>query len=132
MGGRDANNIANCLQVKYDDLDGNAKNVVYRLRVVNDVGRISAHFSADATCDTSIDDNAWVDISDPILSHISALEFVLDNYLINIAQNMNTGNTIQVGVEKISINISATLRSNAAVNRSITNEVQIRNQYLSV
>ena len=132
MGDRDANNIANCLRVQYDDLDGNAKNVVYRLRVVSDVGRVSANFSAGATCATSITDSAWVDISDPILSHISALEFVLDNHLINIAKNTNTGNTIQVGVEKISIIISATLRGNATVNRSITNEVQIRNQYLTV
>lgn len=132
MGERDDNNTAQCLQVQYDDLGGNAKNVVYRLRVVSDVGRISAHFSASATCDTSIADNAWVDISDPILSHISELEFVLDNHLIKIAKNANTGNTIQLGVEKISINISATLRTNETVNRSITNEVQIRNQYLNV
>ena len=132
IGDRDVNNIANCLQVQYDDLDGNAKNVVYRLRVISSVGRISAHFDADATCDTSIADNAWVDISDPVLSHISALEFVLDDHLVNIAENASTGNTIQVGVEKINIIISATLRSNAAVNRSITNEVQIRNQYLRV
>ena len=132
MGERDDSNTAQCLQVQYDDLDGNAKNVVYRLRVVSDGGRISAHFSPSATCDTSIADNAWVDISDPILSHISALEFVLDNHLINIAKNANTGNTIQLGVEKISINISATLRNKETVNRSITNEVQIRNKYLNV
>lgn len=132
MGDRDVNNIANCLQVQYDDMEGNAKNVVYRLRVISSVGRISAHFDANATCDTSIADNAWVDISDPVLSHITALEFVLDDHLINIAKNVNTGNTIQVGIEKINIIISATLRSNTAVNRSITNEVQIRNQYLRV
>ena len=132
MGDLDVNNIANCLQVQYDDLEGNAKNVVYRLRVISNVGRISAHFDANATCDTSITDNDWVDISDPVLSHITALEFVLDDHLINIAKNVNTGNTIQVGIEKINIIISATLRSNTAVNRSITNEVQIRNQYLRV
>jgi prepilin-type N-terminal cleavage/methylation domain-containing protein len=132
MGALDDNNIANCLRVQYDDLDGGAKNVVYRLRVVTEVGRISAHFDDTATCDTAITDNGWVDISDPILSHISELEFVLDNHLTDIAENTDNGNTIQVGVEQISIIISANLRSNEAVNRSIVNEVQIRNQYLKV
>ena len=31
MGDLDANDNASCLQVRYDDLDGNAKNAVYRL-----------------------------------------------------------------------------------------------------
>jgi prepilin peptidase dependent protein B len=132
MGDLDTNGTANCLQVRYDDLDGNAKNAVYRLRIVNAIGRISAHFGADATCDTLIADTGWVDISDPILTHISGLEFVLDNHLTDIAENMSNGNTIQVGVEQISIIINATLRSNETVTRSITNEVQIRNQYLTV
>ena len=132
MGDIDANNVATCLQVQYDDIDGNAKNVVYRLRVVSSVGRISAHFGAAVTCDTSISDTAWVDISDPILTDISGLEFVLDNSLTDIAENVSTGNTIQIGIEQISITINATLKANETVNRSITNEVQIRNQYLRV
>jgi prepilin peptidase dependent protein B len=132
MGILDANNTANCLQVQYDSLDGDAKNVVYRLRVVSDVGRVSAHFNANATCDTSTDDIAWVDVTDPLLTHISALEFVLNNQTTDIAENMNNGNVIQVGLEQINIVISATLRTNEAVNRSIINEIQIRNQYLTV
>lgn len=132
MGDLDNNSTANCLRVQYDDLDGSAKNVVYRLRVVSEVGRISANFDDTATCDTALTDIDWVDISDPILSHISGLDFVLDNHLTDIAENMNSGNTIQVGVEQISIIIRANLRSNETVNRSIVNEVQIRNQYLNV
>ncbi len=132
MGALDANNTASCLQVRYDDLDGNAKNAVYRLRVISAVGRVSAHFGANATCDTAVSDAGWVDISDPILTHVSGLEFVLDNHLTDIAENLSTGNIIQVGVEQISINISAVLRTNPTTTRSITNEVQLRNQYLRV
>ena len=132
MGSLDENNVANCLRVQYDDLDGIAKNVVYRLRVVSSVGRISAHFGAIASCNTPVTDAAWVDISDPILTHIMGLEFVLDNHLTDIAENLNSGNTIQVGVEQISITINARLRTKTAVTRSITNEVQVRNQYLRV
>jgi prepilin-type N-terminal cleavage/methylation domain-containing protein len=134
MGTLDANGIANCLQVRYDDLDGIAKNAVYRLRVVSTIGRVSAHFGATASCDTPTTDTGWVDISDPILTHITGLEFILDDSRTDIAENMSTGNTIQVGVEQISISISAALRSsaNASVNRTISNAVQIRNQYLSV
>ena len=132
MGNLDANNVANCLQILYDDLDGNAKNVVYRLRVISAVGRISIHFGADASCDTPVADAAWVDISDPILTHVMGLEFALDNHLTNIAENLSSGNTIQVGVEQISITIIARLRVNTDVTRSITNEVQLRNHYLRV
>ena len=132
MGALDENDVANCLRVEYEDLDGNAKNAVYRLRVISSIGRVSAHFGADADCDTSTTDTDWVDISDPILTHISALEFVRDNQLTDIAENLSNGNTIQVGLEQVRIIISATLRSNDTVNRSIINEVQIRNQYLRV
>ena len=132
MGTIDENNVASCLQVRYEDIDGNAKNVVYRLRVISAVGRISANFGADATCNTAVADVAWVDISDPIQTHVLALEFVLDDHLTDIAENLSTGNIIQVGVEQISITINARLRSNTSVNRSITNEVQLRNQYLRV
>lgn len=132
MGTLDANNVANCLQIRYDDLDGNTKNVVYRLRVISTVGRISANFGADATCNTALADDAWVDISDPIQTHVLALEFVMDDHLTDIAENLSTGNTIQVGVEQISITINARLRSNISVSRSITNEVKLRNQYLRV
>jgi prepilin-type N-terminal cleavage/methylation domain-containing protein len=132
MGTLDANGVASCLQIRYDDLAGNAKNVVYRLRVMSAVGRISANFGADATCNTPVSDAAWMDISDPIQTHVLALEFVLDDHLTDIAENLSTGNTIQVGVEQISITINARLRSNVSVNRSITNEVQLRNQYLRV
>lgn len=132
MGDLDANDNASCLQVRYDDLVGNAKNVVYRLRVISAVGRVSAHFAADATCDTTVTDAGWVDISDPIITHVLGLEFVLNDQLTDIAENLNTGNTIQVGVEQISITINARLRTNTAVTRSITNEVQLRNQYLRV
>ena len=132
MGSLDADNIANCLQVQYDDLNGNAINVVYRLRVISSVGRVSAHFDANATCDTSLVDDNWVDVSDPLLTHVSALEFVLSEQLTDIAENLTSGNVIQVGVEGISIVISANLRANDTVSRSIINAVQVRNQYLTV
>jgi prepilin-type N-terminal cleavage/methylation domain-containing protein len=132
MGPSDANNVATCLQVRYDDLDGSPNNVVYRLRVISSVGRVSAHFGAGATCNTSVTDAAWVDISDPILTHILSLEFVHDNHLTDIAENLDSGNTIQVGVEQISITINARLRINTTVTRTISNEVQVRNQYLRI
>jgi len=132
IGDLDANGIANCLQVQYDDLDGNSRNVVYRLRVISSIGRVSANFDNAATCDTLTTDSEWVDISDPLLSDISGLQFVLTDQLTDIAENLNNGNTIQVGVEQINISISATLRGNEDVTRSIINEVQIRNQYLRV
>ena len=132
MGTLDANNVANCLQVRYDDLDGTPKNVVYRLRVVSAVGRVSAHFDADATCTTAVTDAGWVDLTDPIQTHVIALDLILNDHLTDIAENLNTGNTIQVGVEQIRITINARLRSNTSVNRTITDEVQLRNQYLRV
>jgi Tfp pilus assembly protein PilW len=132
MGAVDANDVANCLQIQYEDLDGVAQNAVYRLRTVSEIGRVSAHFDADASCDTAVDDNGWVDISDPLLSDISAVEFVLQDQLTDIAENLSNGHMIQVGLEQISILIGATLRSNTAVTRSIRNEVQIRNNYLKV
>lgn len=132
MGALDANGAANCLQVSYDDLDGSAKNVVYRLRVVSEVGRIAANFGATATCDTSIADTGWVDITDPLVVSVTSLDFVHNNQLTDIAENLSDGNTIQVGLEQISVTIDASLRGNNNVSRSITNEVQIRNQYLTV
>ena len=132
MGAPDVNGIANCLRVQYDDLEGDQQQVVYRLRVVNLVGRVSAHYEADASCDTALDDDDWVDISDPLLTHVSALEFGLSSHLTDISENTSNGNMIRVGVEQISITISATLRNDATVVRSISNEVQIRNQYLTV
>lgn len=132
IGGLDANNTANCLQVQYENLEGEARNAVYRLRVISDVGRVSAHFAANATCATAVSDIAWVDITNPLLSNISTLGFVLNSQLTNVAKNTINGNVIQVGLEQISIVISASLRTNDTVNRSIINEVQIRNQYLTV
>ncbi len=132
MGSLDDNNTADCLQVGYEDSNGDTKNVVYRLRVISDVGRVSAHFDSGATCNTSTDNIGWVDVSDPLLAHISALEFVLSRQLTDIVTNVSTGNVIKVGLDQINIVISATLRTNEAVNRSITNRVQLRNQNLSV
>ena len=136
MGQLDADGVAGCLQIQYDDISEKDKlifaNVVYRLRVVSSVGRVSAHFDADADCDTSINDAGWVDISDPLMTHITALRFILDDSLTDIAENLSNGNTIQVGLEQVSITIIATLRSNQAISRSITNEVQMRNHYLRI
>jgi prepilin-type N-terminal cleavage/methylation domain-containing protein len=132
MGTLDANGNANCLQVSYDDLDGNARNVVYRLRVVDAVGRIAANFAASATCDTSIGDTGWKDITDPLLVTITGLEFTRNDQLTDVAENLSNGHTIQVGLEEIRITINASLRGNNNVSRSIVNEVQIRNQYLTV
>jgi Tfp pilus assembly protein PilW len=132
MGDLDANDVASCLRIQYEDLDGVARNAVYRLRVVSEIGRVSAHFGADASCDTAADDSGWVDISDPLLSDISTVEFVHQDHLTDIAENLSNGHMIQVGLEQISILVGATLRSNTAVTRSIRNEVQIRNNYLKV
>ena len=138
-----------CLQVQYDELDGSARNTVYRARsyaisngVVSsevsavfdssEVGAISAHFSDTTTCASSLTDSGWINISDPLLTDVAGLGFILNDQLTDIAENMSNGNTIQVGVEEVNITISASLRSNNAVTRSITNEVQIRNQYLRV
>ena len=132
LGDLDIYENADCLQVQYDGLDGVATNVVYRLRVISDIGRVSAHFDNSTTCDTATDADGWIDISDPLLTDISALSFFLDDQLTDIAENMSTGNMIQVGVEQVSITISATLRGNNGITRSITNAVQIRNQFLRV
>lgn len=132
MGDVDVNNIAECLQVRYEDLDGNDKNAIYRLRVLNSIGRVSAHFGVDASCDTAVNDAGWVNVSDPVLTNVTALEFVLQNQLTDVAENLSAGTTIQVGLEQVSIVITANLRSDPNVNRSIVTEVQLRNQYLTV
>lgn len=132
LGDLDESNTAECLQVRYEDLQGSSRNVVYRLRVVSSVGRVSAHFGANADCDTSLSDNGWVNISDPILTSVTGLEFVLEDDLTDIAENLSTGNTIQVGLEQVSIVISAFLRSDPGINRSIITGVQLRNQFLTV
>lgn len=132
MGTMDENNISSCLRVQYDNLDGDAMNVVYRLRTVNDIGRVSAHFGATASCATDVTDNAWVDVTDPLLTHVSDLEFRLNDQLTDIAENLSNGHVIQVGLQQISIAISAILRTNNTINRTIINEVQIRNQFLTV
>lgn len=132
LGVLDANSVADCLRVQYEDLDGDAKNAVYRLRVISSVGRVSAHFGANATCDTALDDIGWLNVSDPIVTNVTGLEFVLEDDRTDIAENLSTGTTIQVGLEQVSIVISAHLRSDPNVNRSIVSGVQLRNQYLNV
>lgn len=136
MGALDNDGIADCLRVTYDDISegksDEVANVVYRLRTISGVGRVSIHYGENSSCDTSITDAAWVDMSDPLLIDINALQFVLDTSLTDIAENLNNGHMIQVGVEQVTITIDAVLRGNATINRSITNAVQIRNQYLRV
>lgn len=132
MGPLDEQDSANCLQVEYEDLDGTAVNSVYRLRVVQTVGRIAANFDADATCATSILADGWVDITDPLLTDVDSLVFVRSEQLTDIAENQDTGNVIQVGVQQISILINASMRENAAIQRVIVNEVQLRNETLTV
>lgn len=132
MGALDADDTANCLQLQYEDLDGDLVNAVYRLRVISAVGRVSVHFGATSDCDTSMTAAGWADISDPLLTSITGLQFVLTDQRTDVAENSDTGNVIQVGVEQISIVISAQLRGNAAVNRTIVNEVQLRNLFLTV
>jgi prepilin-type N-terminal cleavage/methylation domain-containing protein len=132
IGDLDANNASDCLQVRYEDLEGDDKNAVYRQRVISGVGRVSAHFGANADCDTALDDVGWSDVSDPILTNITSLEFVLLDQLTDVAENLNSGNTIQVGLEQVSIQITAVLRADPNINRSILTEVQLRNQYLTV
>jgi type II secretion system protein J len=132
MGSMDDDNISNCLRVQYDNLAGDAMNVVYRMRTVNDIGRVSAHFGAMASCATDVTDDGWVDVTDPLLTHISGLEFRLNDQMTDIAENLSNGHVIQVGLQQISIAISAILRTDNTINRTIINEVQIRNQFLTV
>jgi len=139
MGDPDVSGASDCVQVTYDDMSegmsGRTANVVYRLRNISGVGRISALYGDNATaisCATLITDVGWVDMSDPLLVNITALQFVLKDSLTDIAENQSNGHMIQVGTEQVSITISAMLRTNASVNRSIVNEVQIRNEILRV
>lgn len=126
------NGQADCLRVRYEDLDGNSRNVVYRRRVVGNVGRVSAHFAASATCATALTDAAWVDVSDPLVTQVSTLQFVLNSKLTDIAKNAGTGNVIQVGLDHISIVIGANLAANTSVSRTLVNEVQVRNLNLKI
>ncbi|MGA9572896.1 MAG: prepilin-type N-terminal cleavage/methylation domain-containing protein [Lysobacterales bacterium] len=136
VGDVDANGTADCLLVNYDDISeersDQVANVVYRLRTIAGVGRISVHYGENSSCDTSITDAGWTDMSDPLLMNITALQFVHNDSLTDIAENLSNGHMIQVGVEQVSITISAALIANATISRSITDEVQIRNQYLRV
>jgi prepilin-type N-terminal cleavage/methylation domain-containing protein len=132
LGELDANGVAGCLQVSYKNLTGGSVNAVYRLRTISGVGRVAAHFGATASCTTEIMDSGWADITDPFLADVSALEFQRSASQTDIAENPDTGNVIQVGIEAISIRISASLHSDDTVNRTITNRMQLRNQYLTI
>jgi hypothetical protein len=77
-------------------------------------------------------DSGWADITDPFLADVSTLEFQRNASQTDIAENPDTGNVIQVGIEAISIRISASLHSDDTVNRTITNRMQLRNQYLTI
>lgn len=137
--GVEVNGAADCLQVTYDDmsesLSGKTANVVYRLRTISGVRRISVLYGDNATdisCDTLVTDVGWVDMSDPLLVNITALQFVHNENLTDIAENRSNGHMTQVGIEQVQITISAMLSGNATISRTITNEVQIRNQILKV
>lgn len=132
LGPIDANGGADCVQLTYEDLGGTDVSAVYRRRVIADVGRVAANFQAGANCDTPLDDAGWVDVTDPLLTDVQALEFRHFDSLTDIAENSGTGNVIQVGVESIYISISAELASNDSIARTITNRVQLRNQFLKV
>ncbi|HSM68324.1 MAG TPA: hypothetical protein VK830_01320, partial [Xanthomonadales bacterium] len=99
---------------------------------VSGVGRVAAHFGATASCATGIMDIGWADITDPFLANVSALEFQRSASQTDIAENRDTGNVIQIGIEAISIRISASLHSDDTVDRTITNRMQLRNQFLTV
>lgn len=132
LGPIDANGDAECVQLAYEDLGGKSVSAVYRRRVIAEVGRVAANFEAGASCATSLDAAGWVDITDPLLTHIQSLEFRHYDSLTDISENSSTGNVIQVGVESIYISIAAELTSNNSIVRTITNRVQLRNQYLKV
>jgi type II secretory pathway component PulJ len=139
LGDLDESGVAGCVHVTYDDISrgqsGKRANVVYRLRTLSSVGRLSALLGDEDdnfSCETSITHEGWVDLTDALLVDISALQFVRNENLTDIAENLNNGHMIQVGIEQINITITATLRSNETISRSITNRVQIRNQYLRV
>jgi len=132
LGTIDANGTTDCVQLAYEDLGGTNVSAVYRRRVVAEIGRVAANFQAGASCDTSLDDAGWVDVTDPLLTHVQSLEFRHFDSLTDIAENSGTGNVIQVGIESIFISISAELTVNNSIARTITNRVQLRNQLLKV
>jgi prepilin-type N-terminal cleavage/methylation domain-containing protein len=139
MGDPDESGATDCLQVIYDDISegksDETANVVYRLRTISGVGRVSVLYGDNATvisCDTLVTDAGWVDMSDPLLVNIASLQFIHFDSQTDIAENLSNGHVIEVGVERVSITIDATLRDNATISRSIINEVQIRNQTLRV
>lgn len=132
LGPVNASNVATCLQVSYDNLTGTPIHAVYRWRMLSGVGRVAANFKTSATCATELSDSGWLDITDPLLVNVQSLEFTLHTSLADIVENSNTGNVIQVGIEAVGIVLSASLKENDTVSRTISNGVQLRNQFLTV
>lgn len=133
LDGTDDEYIAECVLVTYDDINtGDEVSVVYRLRTIGGIGRVSVNYDAGASCVTAVTDNGWVDMSDPLLINVTELQFIHNEDLTDIAENLDNGNMIQIGLEQVGITITATLTGRTTVVRSISNQVQIRNQLIRI
>ena len=132
LGPLDEYDNATCLEVNYENLQGDPVNAVYRMRTVDDIGRVAANFDADASCETDLDDNGWVDLTDSTLIDVRSVRFKHEANFTDIAENSSTGNVVQVEVEAINITISARLKEDETVSRGITDTVQLKNQSITV
>lgn len=132
MGTLDGEGNASCLQISYEDKTGATWNAVYSLFTVDSVGRIAVNMEADATCATAASDDGWNQITDPDLTHITALTIsrLVDETDMGI--NPATGNTVQLGTESVQISITGQLVEDATISRTVVNEMNLRNRYLSV
>ena len=132
MGTLDGSGNANCLRVSYEDKAGVTWNAVYRLFTTNSIGRVSINMDAAATCATASGADGWAQITDPTLTHVTALNFsrVVDEK--NLGINAVTGNNIMMGTETVLISITGQLVEDATISRTVENEINLRNRYLSV
>jgi type II secretory pathway component PulJ len=124
---------ADCLQIEYEDNTSTDRNAVYRL-IDNaaGIGRVAANFDAGASCATATTADGWVDITDPGLSDITALQFTRNSQVLNLGTNVATGNQINFSVERVFISITGVLVRDATISRTVENEIFLRNGELSV
>ena len=123
--------VADCLQVSYQDTTGNIVNAVYRHMLADGVGAVAGHFAADSDCTTPADAAGWIEITDPEMLNISRFSFTLNNRSIAIGTNPATGNTIQMVIERIVIQMTGVLHADTDISRSIETEIRLRNEYIT-
>jgi len=132
MGTLDGDGNASCLQITYEDKVGATWNAVYSLFTVDSVGRISVNMDAAASCATAIGAAGWTQLTDPDLTHVTALTFSRTVAETNLGVNAVTGNNIMLGTESVQISITGQLVEDATITKTVENEMNIRNRYLSV